>query len=79
MPNPPHPSSPYHKYGHLIARLELVDSLLCFAYALWNKDYCRRVCNRSNWASIEGLLSFCKREWALEDTDDREKAFLGLV
>lgn len=54
--NPPHPESPYHKYGNLLARLELVDALVCFAYSLWNKDYGRRVCHRPSWATIESFF-----------------------
>ncbi|KAF9012442.1 hypothetical protein BDQ17DRAFT_1343898, partial [Cyathus striatus] len=80
LANPPAPGSPYHKHGGLIARLELVDALVCFAYSIWNRDYCRRQCNRDTWRTIEAFLSWCKQKWHVEDAiNDAEKAFLGLI
>ena len=80
LPDPPPVQSPYHKYGNLIARLELIDALVDFAYAMWAKDYSRSRCSRGNWASIEAFLVHCKRKWQTEDSaDEREKALLGLM
>lgn len=77
---PPSSSSPYHKHGGLIARLELVDALVCFTYSIWNKDYSRRSCNRETWATIEAFLAWCKQKWQAEEgIHDAEKAFLGLM
>jgi hypothetical protein len=81
LANPPPPNSPYHKHGGLIARLELVDALVCFTYSLWSKDFSRKSCFRETWATIEAFLGWCKNKWIAElDTiGDREKALLGLM
>ncbi|KAL4074197.1 hypothetical protein V8B97DRAFT_725142 [Scleroderma yunnanense] len=80
LANPPSPNSPYHKHGGLIARLELVDALVCFTYSIWSRDYSRRSCHRETWATIEAFLGWCKNKWQSEDTfGDREKALVGLI
>ncbi|KAF7315549.1 hypothetical protein MIND_00070200 [Mycena indigotica] len=80
LSNPPPPNSPYYKYGGLIARLELLDALVCFTYSIWNREYCRRSCNRETWRTIEGFLVWCKQKWGPEEgTTDPEKAFFGLI
>lgn len=82
LPEPPQPGSPYHKYGGLIARLELLDALVCFTYSIWNRDYGRRFCNRETWSTIEAFLLWCKQKWKDEDkggSSDPEKAFLSLM
>ena len=80
LPDPPPPQSPYHKHGNLIARLELIDALVDFVYAIWAKDYSRQKCSRGNWTSIEAFLVYCKRKWQVEDgADEREKALSGLM
>ncbi|KAJ7045645.1 hypothetical protein C8F04DRAFT_1249036 [Mycena alexandri] len=80
LANPPPPNSPYYKHGGLIARLELLDALVCFTYSIWNRDYCRRHCSRETWYTIEAFLVWCKQKWAIEEsTPDAEKAFLGLI
>ncbi|KAJ7091260.1 hypothetical protein C8R44DRAFT_891657 [Mycena epipterygia] len=80
LADPPPPNSSYYKHGGLIARLELVDALVCFTYSIWNRDYCRRACNRETWYTIEAFLVWCKQKWQAEDgINDAEKAFLGLI
>lgn len=80
LQDPPPPNSPYHKHGGLIARLELVDALVCFTYSIWNRDYSRRHCYRDTWGTIEGFLSWCKLKWQAEEgMIDAEKAFIGLM
>ena len=80
LADPPATNSPYHKFGPLIARLELIDALVCFAYSIWNRDYHRRTCSRDTWGTIEAFLAWCKHKWSGEDTiGDREKAFIGLM
>ncbi|KAG5651185.1 hypothetical protein H0H81_009564 [Sphagnurus paluster] len=79
LANPPPPNSLYHKHGGLIARLELVDALVCFAYALWNRDYARKTCFRSSWTTIEAFLAWCKAKWLAEEVIDAENAFIGLI
>jgi hypothetical protein len=80
LPNPPPPNSPYHKYGGLIARLELVDALVCFTYSIWSKEYGRRACIPETWQTAQAFLSWCKAKWDTQDTvGDREIAFLGLM
>ncbi|KAJ7476160.1 hypothetical protein FB451DRAFT_1034073 [Mycena latifolia] len=78
--DPPPPNSPYYKHGSLIARLELVDALVCFTYSMWNRDYCRRACSRESWNTIEPFLDWCKQKWLAEEgINDADKAFLGLI
>lgn len=80
LADPPPPSSPYHKHGGLIARLELVDALICFTYSIWNKEYHRRVCNKDSWITMEAFLNWCKHKWVAEEgINDTERAFLGLM
>lgn len=80
LADPPPPSSPYHKHGGLIARLELVDALICFTYSIWNKEYHRRVCNKDSWITMEAFLNWCKHKWVAEEgINDTERAFLGLI
>ncbi|KAN0090819.1 hypothetical protein V8E55_004385 [Tylopilus felleus] len=80
LSHPPSPNSQYHKYGAIIARLELVDALVCFAYSLWIKDYSKKACFHETWVTIEAFLGWCKNKWTTEDTfGEREKALLGLI
>lgn len=80
LPNPPPPSSSYHKHGGLIARLELLDALICFTYSIWTKEFHRRHCNTETWSTIEAFLVWCKQKWQTEEgTSDAERAFLGLM
>lgn len=80
MSLPPPPNSQYHKFGAIIARLELVDALVCFAYSLWIKDYSKKACFHETWVTIEAFLGWCKNKWTTEDTfGEREKALLGLM
>ncbi|KAJ3480237.1 hypothetical protein NLJ89_g12293 [Agrocybe chaxingu] len=80
LPDPPPPTSPYHKHGGVIARLELLDALVCFTYSIWNRDYSRRACVRDTWKTIEAFLVWCKQKWHVEEgINDAEKAFLGLI
>ncbi|KAG6918706.1 hypothetical protein DXG01_012191 [Tephrocybe rancida] len=79
LANPPPPNSMYHKYGGLIARLELVDALVCFTYAIWNRDYARKTCYRNSWSTIEAFLAWCKQKWLSEEVIDAERSFIGLI
>lgn len=80
LPNPPDPSSTYYKHGGLIARLELLDALVCFTYAIWNRDIGRRTCIVETWQTFQAFLGWCKQKWQTEEgTNDSEKAFLGLI
>ena len=78
--DPPPPNSPYHKHGGLIARLELLDALICFTYSIWSRDYGRGQCYVETWTTIEAFLGWCKQKWHVEEgTSDAERAFLGLM
>jgi hypothetical protein len=81
LADPPLVNSLYHKHSGLIARLELVDALVCFAYSTWTRDYSRKTCSKETWKTMTNFLSFCKRRWlAQENTmDDAEKTFIGLM
>ncbi|KAI0071723.1 hypothetical protein K474DRAFT_1668713, partial [Panus rudis PR-1116 ss-1] len=60
---PPPPGSMYHKHGNVIARLELLTSLICFTYALWCKDVGKGHCNVNSWISWEPFRDMVKQEW----------------
>lgn len=80
LANPPPVGSPYHKNGNLIARLELVDALVSFAYSIWSNEYFHNDCVSDTWGNISEFLAWCKAKWSSEDTQgEQEKAFLGLV
>ncbi|KAG6845912.1 hypothetical protein H0H87_000718 [Tephrocybe sp. NHM501043] len=79
LANPPPPNSMYHKFGGLIARLELVDALVCFTYAMWNRDYAKKTCYRNSWSTIEAFLTWCKQKWLTEEVIDAERSFIGLI
>lgn len=77
--NPPPPGDPYHQHMSLMARLELVDSLVCFAYSLWLSDYSARSCNTLAWRSSVPLINVVSQLWTTDAVDEREKCFNGLV
>lgn len=78
--DPPQPGSLYHQHGGLIARLELMDALVCFTYSLWCRDYSRRICTTETWTTIESFLRWCKQKWQAEEgVSDPERAFLGVM
>lgn len=80
LANPPPPNSLYHKFGGLIARLELLEALLAFNYALWIKDYKTRTCHRETWKTGEGFLKWCKAKWSTAKIQsEAEKALIGLM
>lgn len=78
---PPPPNSPYYRYGEKIARLEIVDGLLDFAYAMWAKDVSvgpSRTGSADRWNSMENYSSWCRQKWTTGN-DTREHAILGLM
>ncbi|TFK73965.1 hypothetical protein BDN72DRAFT_760582 [Pluteus cervinus] len=79
LPDPPSPTSPYHIHGGLIARLELLDALICFTYAIWCRDQSRGACIQETWKTTGPFLDWCKQKWTAEEGDDHEKAFIGLI
>ncbi|RPD63839.1 hypothetical protein L227DRAFT_584342 [Lentinus tigrinus ALCF2SS1-6] len=76
---PPAPSSGYAQHSLLMARLELVDSLLHFIYGLWCKEYGVRTCYRASWRTVDDAISKTEAKWHAESNDEREKAFVGLI
>jgi hypothetical protein len=78
LPNPPAPGSNYHRYAGEIARLELVDSLMCLAYGLWCTEMRQGSCKPINWESAGALIAYVKNKWSHHDSD-AEKAFVGLM
>ncbi|KAL7281242.1 hypothetical protein ACG7TL_004550 [Trametes sanguinea] len=77
--NPPNPNSSYAKHSLLMARLELIDSVLHFVYGLWCKDYSVRTCYRAAWRTVDDFLRPTKKKLIAESNDEREKAFIGLL
>lgn len=78
-PDPPAPGTPYHTHGGLMSRLELMEALLHFVFALWCRDYAVDGCQSKNWNSVTSFLAFCKQKWKQENTGARESAFEGLM
>ncbi|KAF7790380.1 hypothetical protein EIP86_001335 [Pleurotus ostreatoroseus] len=76
---PPPPNSPYHKHANILARLELLDGLMCFIYAFWCSDTSRGRPHIANWVTMANYLKHCKSQWPTTVADDREKALGGLV
>ncbi|KAI0695968.1 hypothetical protein C8T65DRAFT_698552 [Cerioporus squamosus] len=76
---PPAPNSGYAQHGLLMARLELVDSLIHFIYGLWCKDYGVRTCYRGSWRTVDDAFKQTEAKWLAESNDEREKAFVGLI
>ncbi len=62
-----------------MARLELVDAFLHFIYGLWCKEYGVRQCYRPSWRTVDAAIIATEAKWNAESTDEREKAFLGLM
>ncbi|THV02380.1 hypothetical protein K435DRAFT_852844 [Dendrothele bispora CBS 962.96] len=80
LADPPPPDSPYHKNGIQIAKLELIDALVRFTFAIWNKDYSRGTCNFELWDSSDAYIEWCRNKWVGDDsTNEAEKAFRGLI
>ncbi|KAH9858393.1 hypothetical protein C2E23DRAFT_879890 [Lenzites betulinus] len=77
--NPPNPSSSYAKDSLLMARLELIDSLLHFVYGLWCKDFSHNLCFRAAWRTVADFLHPTRKKLIAESHDEREKAFIGLL
>ncbi|KAH9830837.1 uncharacterized protein C8Q71DRAFT_323986 [Rhodofomes roseus] len=79
LPDPPPAGTAYHKFGHLMARLEYVDALLCFTYALWCIDIGNNACFRQNWPLVLKFVEQAKTQWRCDDGEDWERAFHGLI
>jgi len=80
LQDPPPTDSLYHKNGIQIAKLELIDALVRFTFAIWNKDYSRSTCNFELWDSSDAYIEWCKNKWVCDDsTNEAEKAFRGLM
>ncbi|EIW82904.1 hypothetical protein CONPUDRAFT_136120 [Coniophora puteana RWD-64-598 SS2] len=80
LANPPPPGSSYYQNSGLIARLELLDALLCFTYAMWMKDFIRQSCFHETWSTIDAFLGWCMAKWETADVHgEQEKALLGLI
>ena len=77
----PDPNSSYATNSLLIARLELIDSLLHYVYSIWCKEYgeSKPTCHRAGWRTTEDAIQKTERKVMAESRDDRERAFLGLM
>jgi hypothetical protein len=81
LADPPQQGTPYHRFAGEIARLELVDALLCFIYALWCTDLRRNdTAVRQSWVGSFEFLGWVKNRWSQHDSvSEAEKAFVGLM
>ncbi|KAL1741854.1 hypothetical protein HDZ31DRAFT_44505 [Schizophyllum fasciatum] len=80
LSNPPPPDSPYHIHSSTIARLELLDAVLHFVYAMWCRDNFAHVFDEASWDTLYPLLTMCQSRWAESMTESAmDKAFLGLL
>lgn len=76
---PPPPNSAYTQHASVLARLELLDGLMCFTYAFWCTDTQRGRPNPADWVTMASYLKHCKGQWPTSVGDDCEKALGGLV
>lgn len=76
---PPPAATKYHKHANILARLELIEGLMCFAYAFWCSDTARGKPSPADWRTMTSFMTFCKMHWPMSAGDDREKAISGLV
>ncbi|KIY67169.1 hypothetical protein CYLTODRAFT_454718 [Cylindrobasidium torrendii FP15055 ss-10] len=80
LANPPPTNSAYYKHSAIIARIEQVDALIRFSYALWAKDYSRPNQYDDSWNTMKDYHAFCRSRWQSEGaSSDAEKAILGLI
>lgn len=77
---PPPPGSPYHKHSTLIAKLELLDALVTFAYSLWAGDVIAGHPSPSRWDNIEAFMVYVKGAVFNDpNVSERERALYGIV
>ncbi|TRM70013.1 hypothetical protein BD626DRAFT_390670 [Schizophyllum amplum] len=80
LQNPPPPNSPYHIHSSTIARIELLDAILHFVYAMWCRDNFSHLFDEGSWDTLYPLLALCQTRWAEAMTESAmDKAFIGLL
>ena len=80
LANPPPPGSAYHTYGELMSKLELLEALIGFVYAMWIQDYSRNRCADSSWASTAQFITWTKQKWQNDkNLDQRQSMFFSLM
>lgn len=63
-----------------MARLELIDALICFVYAEWSQEYGLNRCKPDSWNTGTEFMRWCREKWDNENSNGpREKVFLGLM
>jgi hypothetical protein len=84
LPTPPPEGSPYYTHAVVLARLELVDAMISFCYAMW----CRSSPTNPNrpcfdWCQLNDYMQWLKSTVADHEADfvgERERAiFAGLM
>jgi hypothetical protein len=74
------PSDSYRLHGGIISRLELLESLLGYAYITWLRDMTSGKCQYDKWKGVLDMLVLSKRHWGGEQgSREGEGAYLGLM
>ncbi|KAF8580014.1 hypothetical protein K439DRAFT_338001 [Ramaria rubella] len=76
----PPAGSPYAVQAQLFARIEAVDALLNFTYAMWCKDMVENKCHHVLWDTIDEFLKWVRTRWETAETrGDAQCAFIGII
>ena len=75
----PAPGSPYAVHAQLFSRLEAIEALLHFTYAMWCKDMVENKCHHALWDTIDQFLKWVRSRWECSETRDGQQAFIGLM
>ena len=67
-------------HAQLFARIEAVDALLNFTYAMWCKDMVENKCHHALWDTIDQFLKWVRSRWETAETrGDAQRAFIGIM
>ena len=76
----PLPGSAYAVHAQLFSRIEAVDALLNFTYAMWSKDMVENKCHHALWDTIDQFLKWVRSRWECSDTrGEAQQAFIGIM
>ncbi|KAF8510553.1 hypothetical protein BU17DRAFT_97948 [Hysterangium stoloniferum] len=78
--SPPAPGSAYAVNASLFSRIEAVDALLNFTYAMWCKDMVENKCHHGLWDTIDQFLKWVRIRWETSETrGESQRAFIGII
>lgn len=72
--------TPYAVHQALFGRLEMLEAVLGFVYATWNKERSSpRGLDDMDWAQMRNFIDWCRIKWDGTTYGDAERAFVGLM